>query len=375
MLLDDSIVFNGKFLTNDLTGVHRVAFELIKACSQLHEQSDNNSKAMGIAMPANGPLPCWQIDRTLADFSITRGSLRGHAWEQFELPWRTRGRILINLCNLAPVLKKNSITMVHDAHIFNAPSSYPLRFRMAYRASIPQIGRIHSNIVTVSEFSKSELIKWGIAKAEKINVIHNGVDHMLRFDPDRNTLHKLGLAGQKYVVGISSDQPHKNIGLLLKAFDDPRLKEIKCVLIGRDRRVDFSRAGYPVGENIVFSGVLRDEELRALLEGSIATVCPSTTEGFGLLPLEGMVLGCPTIVSRRGSLPEVCGSAAVYEEPDDVQGWVASIESFCRREEHRASFGALGRTQAEKFTWSEAARRLLDLCARMTKATARSEAH
>lgn len=84
---------------------------------------------------------------------------------------------------------------------------------------------------------------------DNIDVIHNGVDHMLRFESDRNTLHKLGLAGQKYVVGISSDQPLKNIGLLLRAFEDPRLREIKCALIGRDRRMDFTRAGYAVREN------------------------------------------------------------------------------------------------------------------------------
>lgn len=368
MLGSAPLVFNGKFLTNDLTGVHRVAFELIHACGRLRHEGNGADAPMEIAVPSNAILPRWHAAQTLDRFRIMHGVSHGHTWEQLELPWRARGKVLINLCNLAPALKKKSITMIHDAHVFNVPLSYSFRFRSVYRTAIPLIGRFHSHIVTVSRYSQAEIVKHKIAAPEKISVVHNGVDHMLRFKADYDILDKLDLRLRTYVVGLSSDQLHKNIGLLLRAFCDPRLRDVRCVLIGQDRRQEFMQAGFSVPENIVFSGPLSDDELRGLLEAATATVCPSTTEGFGLLPLEGMVLGCPAIVSRRGSLPEICGTAAVYVEPHDAEGWVAAIAHFCRHGDDREAYAQRGRVQAGKFTWSLAARHLLDLCDRMTAA-------
>nr|WP_267361393.1 MULTISPECIES: glycosyltransferase family 1 protein [unclassified Methylobacterium] len=255
--------------------------------------------------------------------------------------------------------------MIHDAHTFNVPSSYPLIFRAAYQAALPLIGQVHAEIVTVSEYSKSELIRNGIASADKITVIYNGVDHMLRFNTDVGIIRALGLGGLPYFVGLSSVQPHKNIKMIINAFRDRRLESVRCVLIGPDRREEFAREGILVPDNIVFSGILTDDQLRGLLENSTATLSPSTTEGFGLLPLEGMILGCPTIVAPCGSLPEVCGAAAIYAKPDDEEGWIAAIADLRDAPQHRTMYSALGVAQAQKFTWSRAARRLLDVCERI----------
>src|SRR5262249_49367237 len=86
---------------------------------------------------------------------------------------------------------------------------------------------------------------------------------------------------------------------------------------------------------------------------------PSRTEGFGLPPLEAMTLGCPVIAAPCGALPETCGDAAVYVEPDDVEGWVRAIGTIVEAPEAARAAGDRGQAHAAKFAWSQSAQKLL----------------
>ena len=112
-------------------------------------------------------------------------------------------------------------------------------------------------------------------------------------------------------VQISPPQAHKNVGLLLRAFADPALRDLRLVLFGGEGRGAFEARGSAVPDNVVFAGRVSDGELRALYAHALCVAFPSTTEGFGLPPLEAMLVGCPAVVAPCGALPEVCGSAAV----------------------------------------------------------------
>jgi len=88
---------------------------------------------------------------------------------------------------------------------------------------------------------------------------------------------------------------------------------------------------------------------------------PSTTEGFGLPPLEAMAVGCPAIVAPQGALPEVCGEAALYADADDADAWVEAIAALAENPGLRGRMRALGRVQAGRYRWAESARLLLDI--------------
>ena len=149
--------------------------------------------------------------------------------------------------------------------------------------------------------------------------------------------------------------------MLLKAFQSPELRDMTLVLFGPAQREDFESRGHAVPPNVEFLGFVSDEELAGLLQRAAALAFPSTTEGFGLPPLEAMALGCPTVVAPCGALPEVCGDASLWADADDVDRWVAQIVRLRDDDVLRADMKRRGRSQAAKFTWDKAARRLLEV--------------
>jgi glycosyltransferase involved in cell wall biosynthesis len=353
-----STAFNGKFLASAPTGVHRVARELITSFDQLLGQQG-----------APAPEDTWQLLKprdayqplSLAHIPArTVGINTWQPWEQLDLPLAARGKILVNLCNLGPLAHPRNVTMIHDAQVFSSPASYSATFRSWYQFALPWLGRHSMRVLTVSEFSRDQLVAYGIAERENIAVIYNGVDHLLRIKASSNALETLGLQPHGYVIGLASTQVHKNLKVLLEAFRDPRLSRLRLVLVGAAQEKAFVDAGLSLPANICFAGSVSDADFRGLMEAAICFACPSTTEGFGLPPLEAMTVGCPTIVAPRGALPEVCGDAALYADPDDPEAWVEAIVRLHEDRQCQEGMAARGISQAGQFTWARSARLLHD---------------
>ncbi len=114
-------------------------------------------------------------------------------------------------------------------------------------------------------------------------------------------------------------------------------------------------------ESLVLAGYVTDGELRALYEGAACFVFPSLYEGFGLPPLEAMLCGCPVIVSDRASLPEVCGQAALYCNPDDPMDIAAKLRRVLTSYSLQQELREAGRARAREFSWGRAAAQLEDL--------------
>ena len=165
------VAINGKFLQAGPTGVHRVAWELMRALDAGPDPG-LELRVLGPRRPSRYPalahLPRHEV-----------GRLQGQLWEQIDLPRAAQGDLILSLCNLAPIAPRNAVTMIHDAQVFTTPASYSRLFGARYRFILRQAGHRHRRILTVSEFSKAQLIAFGIAPAEKIDVIHNGADHIL----------------------------------------------------------------------------------------------------------------------------------------------------------------------------------------------------
>lgn len=349
------LVINGKFLAAKPTGVHRVAQQLL---DELKKHSDTIAtlfpKGMCVIAPRNGKKPVSDGNKLRVR---SQSRLVGQAWEQIELPVHARGNLLLSLCNLAPIFANNAITMIHDAQVYTTPSSYSLPFRVWYKLVLPKIGRRSLQILTVSHFSAKQLVDFGVATADRITVIYNGVDHVEHFGRDEDVLAKLGIEHGLYVLALSNTQKHKNIAVLFKAFE--KIEGVKLVLIGSAERRDFVVAGIDVGVDTIFAGKVSDEAMRSLMEGALCFAMPSLTEGFGLPPLEAMILGCPTLVAPCGALPEVCGDASLYADPHDPAAWAEGVTRIREDPTLRAQLIDAGRVQSARFTWEAAGRTLL----------------
>jgi glycosyltransferase involved in cell wall biosynthesis len=347
------IVLNGKFLRVPSTGVHRVAAELAAALWALKQEDHASVRAMdfeillprdGLARARNLSLPYRVVD-----------FMTGIPWEQFTLPFASRRSTVLSLCNIGPVLSRDAITMIHDVQIHLSPQSYSFGFRWWYRLIQPAFARRHRMLLTVSEFSKREIVKIGLAPAGRVAVIPNGVDHVLRFGSDEKIVSRLALQPQKYVLALATTQVHKNIGVLLKAFARMDEQDTKLVLFGGEDRIAFERQGHLVPSNVVFAGRVTDDELKGLMTKALCLAFPSTTEGFGLPPLEAMLLGCPAVVAPCGALPEVCGDAACYVAPDDIEGWIEAIRGLSIDDGVRRNRVDAGIARANSYSWRAAA--------------------
>lgn len=351
------VIFNGKFLSARPTGVHRVGRVLVERIDRLVGAEASPPHNWSLACPSNAdrPIDLGCIKRRQV------GLLTWQAWEQIELPISTGNGLLVNFCNMAPLSNRGSITMIHDAHVFLTPESSSRLFTMWYRFALPLIGASAAQIVTVSEFSRQKLIEHNIAPADKITVIHNGVDHLMDVPATPAALERLGLHDRPYVMASANVQRHKNIRLLFEAFRRPEMQGLTLALNGPDGRDLFERAGLDPPDNVVFTGHVPDGVLRALYEHAVCLAFPSTTEGFGLPPLEAMSFGCPTIVAPCGALPEVCGTASIYQDPDDAAAWADSVLELQRGGQTRRDLIAAGRQQVARFQWANSARQMLDL--------------
>ena len=353
-----NVVLNGKFLSASPTGVHRVAHELANALAKLADERHMSGPEVWI--PWDGAQQATEMALPVRCV----GPLRSIAWEQLTLPLRAGSRrLILNLCNIAPMLARNAVTMIHDAQVHISPASYGRGFRLWYKFVQPIIARRHRHILTVSEYSRGQLVAAGLATPERISVVHNGVDHILATSADPSIVTRLGLATHGYVVALASTQAHKNIGLLLYSFTHPALMNLKLVLIGSANAADFRVMGTPPSPNVIFAGRVSDAELRGLYEQALCLAFPSTTEGFGLPPMEAMLVGCPAIVAPCGALPEICGDAAIYADAGSPSEWVDAIINIANDPALRAKRADIGIRRARLFTWRKAAERLCDILA------------
>ncbi|MEM0905751.1 MAG: glycosyltransferase family 1 protein [Pseudomonadota bacterium] len=342
------LIVNGRFLAGAPTAVNAVARSLTKA---LAAWEGANSWQVTVAIP---PAAEAEAARDNLPYEVV-GTRNGIGWEQVDLPAMRRHGVVTGFFNTVPLIGKGYVTMLHDAQVFTAPQSYGRPTRAWRQLLSRRAGARGNRLLTVSDFSKDELVRLGIAPAERIGVVHNGLGAVVRETPDRSIITRLDLSERSYGLALSSRLPHKNIDLLFKAFADTRLTTCPLVLFGAPGRADFEAAGFAVPQNVMFAGRVSDAELAALYAAALAVLTPSTTEGFGLPPLEGMAHGTPAVVAPCGALPEVVGDAAHYATPDDPLAWADAVVALRNDSDLWADLARRGRERASDFTWERAA--------------------
>ena len=301
------IYINGRFLTQNITGVQRYAIEIVKALDQyLNNSSLKNEYKFEIICPKN-----IRQKLILKNIEIKQiGILKGHLWEQIELPLYVKNKFLFNFCNCAPLIKKNQIVTIHDVAVCAVPQAYSKSFRRWYKFMYKILTSRLKKIFTVSEFSKKELNKYFNIPLERIDVTYNGIDHMKNIKPDERIFSKFTIEKNNYVLAVSSLNPSKNFKLILETAKI--LPEINFVIAGGTNSNIFKEQGLEVTSNVKFIGYVNDEELVALYKYASCFVYPSIYEGFGIPPLEAMYFNCPVILSDIEIFKEIYGNNVFY---------------------------------------------------------------
>ena len=352
---------NGRFLTQPATGVQRYAFNVTSAIS---ERFRSGGRAASLLAPPGTVEPPFDPIRLQV-----LGRLRGHAWEQLELARAWPGDLL-NLCNTAPVLKRNQVVCIHDANAFIVPDSYSRSFRLLYKTLQPILARRAARIATVSRFSATQLSKYLSVKASDIVVLPNGHEHVAGWDAARAGGARLALgqtdaqAARPFVLALASRARHKNLNFLLDLAPELERLNVRLVIAGGSSDI-FTAEALQKSDNVQHLGFVTDDDLAFLFEHALCLLFPSLTEGFGLPVLEAMALGCPVVSTDRASLPEICGSAALLAPPDQPALWLGHIRSLLESENLRADLSGYGREQAKLFSWSETAAGYIALMERL----------
>jgi len=238
--------------------------------------------------------------------------------------------------------------------------------------SIPGSLERADRIIVISGLPRDELTSLYPVSANKIAVIHGGIDDIFRqsITPDEllRIRYRFNLP-EKYVLTVGTWEPRKNLVRLLQAWRtlraEGKLAGYKLVMVGMK--------GWLCGEieqqfhnqagerGVMALGYIPRSSLPAIYRGAAVFVYPSIYEGLGLPPLEALACGVPVAAARAGALPEVLGDAALYFDPTNPQEMATAIETVVTQEKVAEELREKGRARAEKFTWEETAEKTMQV--------------
>jgi glycosyltransferase involved in cell wall biosynthesis len=270
---------------------------------------------------------------------------------------------------LPPLVRCTSVVTIHDCIHLMFPQYLPNRFAYWYaRTSIGLAARRATRIMTVSESSKRDILKFVDTEPGKIDVIYNAYDERFAIDPREEDVVRVRERYQlesEFVLYAGNVKPHKNLERLIDAFHLVRkrgLDHLKLVLIGDEisKYTALRRAvhHHQLHKYVRFLGYLPEETLAVMYRLAGVFVFPSLYEGFGLPPLEAMASGTPVVTSNVSSLPEVAGDAAVLVDPYDPHAIAEGIYQVLTDEQLRRDLRRKGVARAGMFSWEQSVRRV-----------------
>lgn len=333
-------------MADRMQGIVRYAREILSELDKL--LTDDISVSL-IIPPNAHDVPNYQNIRV-----ISIGKRTGILWEQLDLGKYARKHkeaILINFCNVVPFFVQPGITVVHDIMYKVRPEFYSsFRNKLSRLWHVLQYQYVFSHeksIITVSEFSKSEIEKYYPKTKGKITVIPNGWQHVLRFQENPDWQKKYPFLEEKnYFFSLATLSKNKNGKWIIEAAK--RNPDMIFAMAGKHYETEYES----ISENVHMLGFISDEDACSLIKHCRAFIFPSLYEGFGLPPLEALALGADVIVSNTTSLPEVLGNSVRYINPENPN--VDFDDLLQQNVESKISI-------LDKYSWKKSAKIFLDI--------------
>lgn len=343
------VAFDLSILRHPFSGTARYAVELLAAMSAEHSEIDD------LVVPIHG----WPRLRRGRRYGRYLNAAIDIGWYGLGGPIETLRRrvdVWYSPANIVPMRSHvPKVVTIHDVNFLIRPLDYDQAFARWATLNFERSARSATTVVTDSAFVAGELIaRFGIS-AQRVEVAHLGIDHVLRVEAARV---RVGPSG-RYALFVGQLEPHKNIPLLLNAWLRGVPDDLALVIVGgpgRDQERIASISSKPeLRERVHLMGHVSDAELARLYADAQMFLFPSFLEGFGMPPLEAMARGIPTAVADATSLPEVTGGAAALFDPTDPDALATLIWSLADDTDLRERLIARGVAHASRFTWRNTA--------------------
>ncbi len=286
------------------------------------------------------------------------GRLNFFIFQQFRFPFLLKKKgfdLLFCASLLTPWCYRKKIITIHDAAPFVLKEENSFLAKIFWRANL-FFGKITSlKIMTVSEFSKQELIKHLGIKPEKIEIIYNG-------SPVYNATSADRIKDYSYILTIGNARPRKNLQRLIEAFEvvTKTKPELKLLIVGKkDWRMEEIISAYPnLKDSLIFTGFVSEEEKAKLISQAELLAFPSLYEGFGLPIVEANVLKTPITCSDIPSFREVAGDSATFFNPLNKEDIAKKILTILNSPELANNLISKGKNNCQRFSWQESSSKL-----------------
>jgi glycosyltransferase involved in cell wall biosynthesis len=260
-----------------------------------------------------------------------------------------------------------SVAVIHDINFEHRPGDLPFLVRKYYRYFFPRFARKASRIVTVSEYSRRDIINHYDVSEEKVDLAYNGAnDRFMPLGKDQvEEVRKEYTGGAPYFVFVGSLHPRKNITNLLKAFQlfkDEIKGDFKLVLVGEKffltKPLEEQLEKMKNSHDVIFTGRLSPDQLNRVLGAAWAMTFVPFFEGFGIPIVEAMKCDIPVIASKVTSLPEIAGNAAIFTSPESPGSIRDGMIRIVREKGLREDLIEKGRKRRDLFSWDHTAEKL-----------------
>jgi glycosyltransferase involved in cell wall biosynthesis len=296
--------------------------------------------------------------------------------EQFKIPLslvRERAHLLHEPHYvLPPATRCRAVVTIHDCIHLMFPQYLPGSLAHFYaRASMWSAVKKADRVMTVSEASKRDILRFFDIPPEKVAVIHNAIDERFLAEPDEERMERIKQRYQldhPFLLYVGNIKPHKNLERLVEGFAKARHKglgDVRLVIVG-DQHSKYPPLRQAVhrhrlDKDVRFLGFQPYDMLAVFYRLARAFVFPSLYEGFGLPPLEAMACGTPVVTSNVSSLPEVAGDAAVLVDPYDTDSIADGITRAVTDDRLREELTRRGLARAREFSWTESVAAIHDI--------------
>ena len=282
--------------------------------------------------------------------------------------------LLHNVFNTAPVLPQvPQVTTIHDVVFKRYPETHGVLAK-GVEVLVPLAARRSARILTDSEASKSDLVRYLELPADRVDVapLGPGLPEEAKGPPPDEVRERFDLGDAPLVLSVLAKRPHKNAGRLIEAL----ARVPRAVLVmpgystGYEQKLEEQVAAAGVADRVRLLGWVDDATLDGLYRAAECFVFPSLAEGFGLPVLEAMLRGTPVACSNATSLPEVAGDAALLFDPLDVEAIAVAIRRVLEDDALADRLRSAGLERAKRFTWEETARKTLECYRKVLARTA-----